>query len=166
MKPLPDAATIRDLLNYDADTGVFTWRRSRPRCRAGDAAGSIDKDGYILIGVLGLQYRAHLLAWIYVHGFPPEREIDHRNLVRSDNAITNLRQGTRRQNIANADARCTNTSGQKGVYWCSQTNKWKARIRCPDGRRRYLGLFTDLAEAGAAYDVAAKEMYGEFARGA
>lgn len=166
MKALPDAETIRGLLNYDTDTGVFTWRKSRPHCRVGDVAGSTDKDGYILIGINGTQHRAHLLAWVYVHGVPPEKEIDHRNLVRSYNPISNLREGTRRENIANAERRSTNTSGQKGVYWCKQNNKWKVRIRGEDGKHRYLGLFTDVVEAGAAYKAAAQAMYGEFARGA
>lgn len=51
----------------------------------------------------------------------------------------------------------------KGVCWHKRDNGWRAYIR-KDGKQLYLGLFTSEAEAACAYDVKAKELFGEFAR--
>jgi len=157
------AERLRELVNYATETGLFTWNKRRPHCRPGDPAGGLDKDGYWRVGLFGRQYLAHHLAWLYVYGCWPDGEPDHKNLLRSDNRIENIRPATRRQNIANSGLRKTNTSGFKGVYWCTQIQKWKARIR--DGKRHiYLGSFDRAADAGEAYKRAAVAMYGEFAR--
>ena len=154
---------IGAVIDYDRLTGLFTWKISGHKRKSGRTAGCIDKSGYRRIYVNGKQCLASHLAWIIVHGKPPETDIDHRDTIRSNDAFDNLRLATRRQNIANSGLRTTNTSGYKGVYWCKQANKWKARIR-DNGKHRYLGQYADPAEAGAAYALAASQMYGEFAR--
>lgn len=46
------AQRLRELLHYDADTGVFTWIVDRsPKTRRGDVAGSIYSNGYRMIGI-------------------------------------------------------------------------------------------------------------------
>lgn len=155
---------VRRLLAYDPSIGIFTWKIGRPKCVVGAIAGGLDPDGYWRIGLLGRQWRAHNLAWLYVHGRWPDGEVDHRNLMRSDNRLDNLREGTRRENIANSDLRSTNTSGFKGVYFHRQAGKWCARIRSKEDGMRSLGLYETAEEAGAVYKQAAQKMYGEFAR--
>jgi hypothetical protein len=99
------AERLRQLLHYDPERGVFTWL-SRPAERswntrfAGTRAGTINGLGYVVIGILGRRYKAHRLAWLYVHGEWPGRELDHINCDKSDNRIANLRPATRSQNIA------------------------------------------------------------------
>jgi len=126
-------------------------------------AGSKDRDGYILIRVEKVLLRAHRLAWQYVYGAAPAVELDHVNGVPSDNRIENLRLASRSQNIANSRRWRTNTSGAKGVYWCRQQQKWRARITV-DRRSRHLGHFENIADAQAAYMAAAERAFGEFAR--
>lgn len=152
------------LIKYDPQTGRCVWNiRRSGGGRVGSIAGGLDGDGYWRIGIYGRQYLRSHLAWYLTHGEMPKTDIDHIDLCRSNDAIANLRLATRRQNIANSGLRSTNTSGRKGVYWCKQTGKWKARIR--DGKRHiYLGIFHDVNDAGAAYERAAIEMYGEFSR--
>jgi HNH endonuclease len=157
------AEILRRLVTYDPATGVFRWRARRPHCRPGDLAGGFDKDGYWRVGIFGKRWLAHHLAWLYVHGELPTSEPDHINMERADNRIANLRLGSRRDNIANSGLRITNSSGFKGVYWCTQRNKWKVRIRDGD-KQKFLGFFDDIEQAGAAYAVAARQMYGDFAR--
>ena len=154
------AERLRELLHYDPETGVFTNRISRRRVRAGDVAGGLDGKGYVLIGIDKVKYRAHHLAWLYVHGEWPPDEMDHKDLVRHHNWITNLRLATQAQNNANRRKYRNNKSGFKGVY--SSQGRWRAMIRI-DRRGRHIGCFDTPEEAHAAYVAKAKELFGEYA---
>jgi len=158
------AEWLRELLDYDAETGVFTWLVSaNNRTKAGSVAGSPHGGGYIIIGVRGRMYLAHRLAWLWVHSEWPPHDVDHINLDKTDNRIANLRLATRSQNKANTLRPFTNTSGVKGVSWHRQGRKWQARIKV-NGKNKNLGLFTNIDAAAAAYRHAADEHFGEFAR--
>lgn len=154
---------LRSLLSYDPQTGVFTRLRGVRGFAAGTEAGTFHKNsGYVHLTVDGKKYRAHRLAWFYVHGEWPE-EIDHANGVRSDNRLTNLREATRSQNNANMAPRIDNASGSKGVSWDGRTKSWRSYIT-QDGRQKHLGRFGDKGAAIAAYRKAAGFAFGEFAR--
>jgi hypothetical protein len=153
------AERLRELLHYAPETGLFYWRVSRGSVAAGIQAGKPHSDGYVLISIDGVTHYAHRLAWLYVHGEHPARQIDHRNQNRSDNCIANLRQASHPENARNSSRR--NRSDFKGVY--RQRSKWAARI-CVDRRFIYIGLYSTPEEAAAAYDEAARLHYGEFAR--
>jgi len=152
------ATRLREALAYDARTGVFTWRASNARRRAGDKAGSICPAGYVRIGVSGRLYQAHRLVWLHVHGeFPPD-EIDHLNGVRNDNRIVNLRCADRTINAQNRRKATTGSRSQKlGVSWNGRRNQWLVRIHAND-ETLHLGYFDDKDEAHAAY-VAAKHKH-------
>lgn len=158
------AERLRGLLSYDPSTGHFLWRvKPRPQGRIGDEAGCVGGHGYISIHVAGRRYLAHRLAWLHVHGEWPPRQIDHRNCVKTDNRLSNLRLADKSQNAANGAAHRDSSSGVKGVHWFKQRGMWKAEI-CVRGRRRTVGVFHDLDEARRAYARAAHDAFGEFAR--
>lgn len=90
-------------------------------------------------------------------------EIDHRNGDGLDNRRSNLRVATRQQNTRNAGLRSNNTSGYKGVWWSRVSGKWACGITI-NARNIHLGLFLSKREAARAYDVAAANCFGEFAR--
>lgn len=155
---------LRDLLEYEPDTGIFRWKvRNSRSVWPGDVAGGSAGAGYISIRVDGWLYRAHRLAWFHVHGEWPPLLIDHRNGKRDDNRLENLRLASHVDNLANSIKRRHNRSGFKGVFWGTQTKKWQARIR-RDGKTTHLGLFDTPEEAHAAYANAAQRVHGEFAR--
>ena len=156
---------LHERLHYDPDTGKFRWRVSVSANRkSGDEAGDQKKDsGYILIGIDGHRYRAHRLAWLYMTGEWPEDQIDHRDNVRHHNWWSNLRLADNQKNQANSRRPKNNTSGFKGVYL--YRGRWRAKIN-PDRRQIHLGTFDDPSHAGAAYDRAAKQYFGEFGRAA
>lgn len=97
---------------------------------------------------------------------PADLEVDHRDLNRLNNRRSNLRIATVAQNRRNTPApNVPKTTPYKGVSvaaWVIK-NRYRAQIRC-DGRIRVLGYFATAEEAALAYDTAAKQYSGEFAR--
>lgn len=120
---------LRDRLHYSPESGVFTWRRGAgARAKAGAVAGTRTEQGYIRIGIDGRYYRAHRLAWLYVHGSWPVEQIDHINGDRADNRIANLREVTAAGNRQNQGvARCDSETGLLGVT--ARDGKYLARLR-------------------------------------
>lgn len=153
-----------ELLEYNDETGVFTWLQTRGgSAKVGTIAGALDKNGYINIRVLRKLYKAHRLAWFYVHGVWPEMDLDHIDGDKTNNSLGNLRLATSAQNVANSGVRSDSISGIKGVKKRNDCNKWRAQIT-ENGKRRFLGNFDTADEAYAAYCDAAKKHFGQFAR--
>ena len=153
---------LYQLFHYDSETGVFTRRIScGNRALAGSIANGVNAHGYVSIMIDGRRYYGHRLAWLYVHGEWLPRGLDHKDTIRSHNWISNLRVATQRQNVGNSRLRRTSSSGFKGVYWHQKAGRWAAQIA-----GEYLGLFDTPEDAHAAYTMAAKRHFGEFARAA
>jgi hypothetical protein len=100
-----------------------------------------------------------------LHTFPTGWQlVDHINRNGLDNRRSNLRPATHSQNSANAGRQTRSTSGFKGVHRGPVRGKaWRAQIHTA-GKKRHLGTFDDPEEAARAYDAAAVELFGEFAR--
>lgn len=175
--PLPSVEFLRQILDYDPETGIFTWKRRTDlppmangwnKRMVGARAGRISTMGHRQIGIDGTLYLAHRLAWLYVYGTPPKYQIDHINAVRDDNGIANLRESDQAQNQHNRSA----TAGRKLPKGVRQP------VRLLSGKLRYranivvsrkiigLGSYDSAEEAHAAYLAAAKLHFGEFARAA
>lgn len=148
-------AELKRLLNYNIETGNFTWKSTRRgQVMVGDIAGCGDASyGYTVIKINGRLYRAHRLAWLYVHGKFPKNQIDHINHIRSDNRLSNLRHVTQVENHQNCTMDMRNTSGRTGVYWEKARNKWRARIKV-GGKRLSLGSYIKHSDACEARDAA------------
>ena len=155
--------SITSVLNYDKNSGEFTWIKTKSRsAKIGDKAGSIDKDGYLIIKVDGKAYRAQRLAWFYVHKYFPKLSIDHINNDKLDNSIANLREANQSQQNHNRPALKRNVLGVKGVR--RYGNKYQALI-CKDKKQIILGVFNTIKDAGIAYTTAAKAIYGDYSHG-
>lgn len=89
--------------------------------------------------------------------------VDHVNLDGLDNRRENLRTCTKAENMRNDGIRVNSKSGFKGVHWDKNRQRWVAYITT-DGKRKHLGRFDNIEQAVRAYDVAARELHGEFAR--
>ena len=100
-----------------------------------------------------------------VMGLPvgDHRQVDHVNGNGLDNRRRNLRVATAGQNLANKASREGSLSKYKGVSPNRGRSKWVARITV-DGRTTFLGTFDDETTAALAYDQAAIEAWGHFAR--
>lgn len=148
---------IKRLLSYDEITGVFRWKVSlSPKAPVGQIAGSEYVNGYIFICIGGTRHGAHALAWLYVHG--ELTLVDHKNRIRNDNAIANLRPATYSKN--NHNKYSYNPLGRRGVRF--RSGKYEANIRI-NGIVTRLGFYATLEEAAKAYEEAARTYFGEFA---
>ena len=146
---------LRELLHYDPETGIFTWRVNRGCVKAGAVAGSYMTNGYLHFGIDGRTYMNHRLAWLYVHGEMPPDMIDHVNHIKDDNRIANLRLADMSLNKQNQKrALSNNKSGFLGVHYAKG---WRAAIRI-DGKQVHLGRFKTPEEAHQAY-LAAKRRF-------
>ena len=123
------------------------------------ARGVASHSGHLSISVDGKGYMAHRLAWLYVHGEWPKGEIDHIDSNPANNAMSNLRDGTRAQNMQNLiKPRSNNKSGYLGVRWCTQMRAWQARIG-KNSVYHNLGYFSTADEASAAYISKKREIH-------
>lgn len=148
------AERLREALHYSPETGVFTWRiRLNRNTVIGSLAGHTNKkEGYIQIGIDGRTYRAHRLAWLYVHGVWPQEQIDHKNADRSNTCISNLREANHQLNQQNLRKACKdNKSGFLGVS--RHGPHWRACIKA-DRKSIHLGVFGSPQEAHEAYLIA------------
>lgn len=154
-------ARIKELLEYFPDSGLFKWKVFRGNtAKPGVIAGSIDSNGHAQIMVDGITYQAHRLAWLYVYGIWPNKEIDHRNCIRNDNRIANLREASHSENSQNQrKARVDNkSSGILGVTWHKRDKKWRAQIGIA-GKKKWLGAFDTQEAAHSAYLTAKREFH-------
>lgn len=151
------AESLKELLHYDPETGIFTWLQDRnSTARKGRPAGGISSLGYVQIRVDGRQQKAHRLAWLYVTGEWPPEMIDHRDGNRSNNIFTNLRAVSRTVNGQNRRrAPSHNRLGVLGVR--KDGNKFMARLRV-NGKQVYLGSF-DTPEAAYESYLTAKRQH-------
>jgi len=154
---------LRELLDYEPATGLFTWKANRGgKAKIGSVAGNVITSGYIQITIDRKMYVAHRLAFLYMKGeWPRKEQVDHINRIKTDNRWCNLREASRLENLMNTGIRCTNTSGRKGVSWSKSKSKWMVQIQ-HDKIKYSLCGFENLEEAAAMFDGAARLLRGEF----
>lgn len=178
--PLPEQATLRQLLGYEPDTGRLVWKprpvlmfakpvggthgflsqEQRAAIWNGRFAGkqaftSRFSGGYLHGAINSKTFMAHRVIWKWAHGVDPE-VIDHINGDKSDNRLANLRSVPTALNAKNMPRLCNNTSGVTGVHLCNFTGRWRAEI-VVDGRNIRIGRFIDFADAVAARRTAERK---------
>ncbi len=105
---------------------------------------------------------------IYLHRFImgalPGTDVDHINGNGQDCRKINLRVCTHAENQRNYSKTSSPTASSfKGVRWDRDRSRWVAWVKL-DRKSRFLGRFASEEEAARAYDAAARELFGEFAK--
>lgn len=147
---------IKELFDYRND-GTLLYRQGHPsrKCKAGEIAGCLSKQGYIDIGVDGKNYRAHRLIYLWHYGYTPE-VTDHINRIKNDNRIENLRESNFSENGHNC-SKVSNKTGYRGVVLDARRKFYQAVISIKK-KRYYLGSYKTAEEAGIAYKQAKEEL--------
>lgn len=146
---------------------LFEYDEGFLRHLQGESKGEIackpqKSSGYRRVQVLGKGFRAHRIIYLLINGWVPE-QLDHRDRVRDNNLIDNLRVATNSENQANRVNLESSGSRHKGVSRLgSGSDHWQSSI-CANGTSERLGTFLTEDCAGAAYNTAAKRLHGEFA---
>lgn len=153
----PTQTRLKELFDYDPETGAFTRLKCKRSDRVGQVAGHINKKGYVVISVDNRLHYAHRLAWVYIHGMWPTDQIDHRDTNKANNRLDNLREANDSTNQQNRRTAKRNTaSGLLGAY--QSRAGWSSRIRV-DGKTTYLGTFTSAELAHQAYLAAKRQLH-------
>lgn len=149
---------LKQLLEYDPNTGKFTWRVSRRNITySGNGAGAVNQSGRLMIYVDGKHYQAHRLVWLYVTGEFPKLNIDHKDGNPLNNSWGNLRLCTLQENNRNARTRKDNALGVKGVRM--RRGKYQVRVNSIS-----YGTYEDLELAQHIATEVRNHLHGEFAR--
>jgi len=155
------AERLREILDYDPETGVFIWKHGARCSWAGKTAGSLNGDGRIQIKVDGKLYLSHRLAWLYMTGKWPKDQIDHKAGDPTNNRWKNLRQADNQINCENKrKAQKNNACGILGITRIARLKikPWRAQIQT-NGKGKFLGYFATPEEAHETYLRLKRELH-------
>lgn len=151
MKTEADYRKVSAAIDYNRLTGTFHWN-SRHRTHHGKEAGSLNRDGYLVIG--RKQLMAHRLAWFICYGelLGEDETIDHLNQVKTDNRLCNLEKVSVRENTSRRSLTIKTSGLPLGVVSNVQGRGKNYRARAVvDGKLRHLGYFDTPEQAHQAY---------------
>ena len=137
---------LKELLTYNPKTGDLIWKKrplefftncDNPHLQktswntkyAGNIAGSLGQNGYLYTRVIDTHYLVHRLVWLLVHGYTPEKGLDHIDRDKLNNRVENLREVSQSCNMRNKSIQSNNKSGVTGVSWSEERGKWQVYIK-------------------------------------
>lgn len=147
---------VQELLEYNPDTGKFTWKSTRnPKAKAGSVCKP-GPHGYVTIMIDGANYRACRLVFLLEEGVFPEHQVDHIDMDRANDKRSNLRKVTNAQNNQNRPSRNYHKqpAGVGHTVYLNVNNK-----------RMYFGTYRDEELAQLVAEEVRNKYHGEYARG-
>lgn len=154
------AESAKENFQYEEVTGRL-FRKMRDGTYK--ETGTERSDGHRIIGYNHKNYRTTFVIWLLKYGRPPIGLVEHENTIASDDRLSNLREATQSQNMANISVTKRSKSGVKGVVLDKVRNKWAVYIG-KDYKTYNIGRFDTLDEAIEARVKAHQEMFGIFSR--
>jgi hypothetical protein len=144
------AERLRELRDYNPQTGQFFYKVKSGCNRAGALCGSHHAQGYVQMNIERRTYLAHRLAWLYVTGNWPAKDVDHIDCDKKNNCLANLRDVSEVVNGHNRKGPNKNnrSSGLIGVK--RNKDRWAAGITI-NRKPSHLGTYDTPEQAHAAY---------------
>jgi len=149
---VPDFSELHNTFYYD---GRRLIRKS------GDRRSEENNNRYHRAHFNGRSYQEHRLIWFMFHNEWPDT-IDHIDGNGKNNTLENLRSCSQACNIANSRKIKVGSSKYKGVCFYKRRGNWVANIM-KDRVNFFIGYYTTESEAAQAYNVKAKELFGDYA---
>ncbi len=146
MKPLPPLHELEELFSYCEETGsLIRIKTTGWRSKAGQVAGSVNRDGYLRVRVNRVEYMVHRLIWKLVtkEDIPEGYILDHIDRDRQNNRIENLR-------LSDAKLNQNNRNPDEGVSYDSRTNQKLTKRWCATLRGKKIGYYATKEEAHSA----------------
>ncbi len=132
----------KHLMNYDPETGIFTWRIAHGNVKENAIAGTI-QGGYRKVTICNEQVKIHRLAWFMIYGVWPSGQIDHIDGDKLNNRISNLRDVPMSINMQNRYAVRRKDSGLPYGVTRHRNGRFMANIR--------VGTYDTVEEAQEAF---------------
>lgn len=158
--PTITLARLEPYMTYDDSRKGLVWvKPDSNRAKVGALVGARMANGYRATTVDGKKYLVHHLVWLWHYGtLPPiDKDVDHKNGVRDDNRVSNLRLVTRSVNLVGG-------LGRKNPLLPGVTRtpagRFTAHIHI-SRKRTYIGTFDSPEEAHKAYVSRHIAEYGE-----
>jgi hypothetical protein len=129
---------------------------------------NVSSNTYLTLGLSQMgkvkSFSVHVLvAREWVDNPDNKRCVDHIDGDKMNNHHENLRWATHLENSRNQKIQTNTSSVYKGVSFYKPLQKWTARIKI-NAKQKHLGYFTSEREAAEAYNTAALEHFGVFAK--
>ena len=132
---------LLDIVYYDESSPTcLRWSRDHgTQIKEGMVAGSVcSTNKYCRVHFNKRNYQVHDVVWTLFNGtIESGYIIDHKDLNRYNNMLSNLRICTHSQNMMNTKVRVTNKEGTKGLFWNEQMQRWCGTVTVQGNRRRF-----------------------------
>ena len=148
-KPL-DIDLLISLIDYNKTTGLLKWKNISGSGKRNYEPGSIHKNGYKRLTVLGRTLLHHRVVWVLCYNEQPPKIIDHIDGDKTNNKILNLRSGISSLNQQNQTKPHSRNNTSKYIGVSLFKGRWRAKIY-HNKKYYFLGYFTSEVEARDAY---------------
>ena len=137
MKPLPSLKDLEKAFDYDPATGILINRTT------GNIQNCLDSRGrYIVVSYKNESWQSHRICFKLGNKKDPGYlQVDHKDRVKTNNKLNNLRLKTNSQQQFNTKIRSNNRSGHAGVFFDKKGNKWRAYIADPKNKNKKIWLY-------------------------
>lgn len=132
------AEELRRLVDCDLESGTLIWRH-RPELSkwwnetfAGKPVATSTRKGYVYVTICDVDYRLHRLIWLWAYGEWPKHTIDHIDLDKTNNRLSNLRDVSA---TVNAMHRRDSKLGIRRVELPDGSERWSIALKI-DGKWR------------------------------
>ena len=150
--------------NYEVSNFGRVCNATTERMLKANLGGS----GYLNVGLSkNVKSKTHNIHKLVAHEWldnpDSKRRVDHTDGNKTNNHCENLKYATHLENSMNRKNRSNTSSEYKGGCFYKKKNKWQTHVSI-HGKFTHMGLFEHEKEAAIAYNAAATEHYGEFAK--